>query len=154
MEIVNEFAWVEELDGDAYHMLQEMLFHLEEGPTEGITPQDVLAKLSQKDATEYRDARITLMKLIDNLNTIHDFGWRGKKPDRKVKDGYYITRAVIARTGLMKPSRVDQAEEKALKALRKLPKEKLKELRQEMFEAETPDQDGSPTNTKGGKGDY
>jgi hypothetical protein len=154
LEIVNEFSWIEEIDGDAYHLLQEMLFHLEEGPAEGVTPKDVVEKVSQKDAQEYRDARITLMKLVDNLQLIHDFGWKGKKPDRNIKDGYYMSRSVIARTGLMEDSRILQAEAKALKRLRKLPKKKLEEYRQEMFEAERPDQDGSPTNTKMRKDDY
>jgi len=51
LEIVNEYAWVEELHGDANAMLQEMLFYLHEGPTEGVTPKDVLNKLRQKDKT-------------------------------------------------------------------------------------------------------
>jgi mRNA-degrading endonuclease HigB of HigAB toxin-antitoxin module len=154
LEIVNEYSWIEEIDGDAYHLLQEMLFHLEEGPAEGITPEDVVKKVSQKDATEYRDARIALMKLIDNLKLIHDFGWAGKKPDRSVKDGYHMTRAAIAKVALMTTPRILQAELNALKALRNRPKKELEEYRQEMFEAETPDKDGSSTDTKMRKDDY
>jgi len=154
LEIINEYAWVEELHGDANAMLQEMLFYLHEGPADGVTPKDVLSKLSQKDKTEYRDARIALMKLIDNLRLIHDFGWDDRKPDRNVKDGLHMTRAAIAKVGLMTTPRILQAEIDGLKALRNLPKNVLDVLRQEMFEAETPDQDGTPTDTKMGKDDY
>ena len=154
LEIVNEYAWVEELHGDANAMLQEMLFYLHEGPTEGVTPKDVLNKLSQKDKTEYRDARIALMKLIDNLRMVHDFGWDDKKPDRNVKGDFNMTRAAIAKVGLMTTPRILQAEIDGLKALRNLPKNVLDVLRQEMFESEAPDQDGSPSDTKMRKDDY
>ena len=77
-----------------------------------------------------------------------------QKADRSVKDGYHMTRAAIAKVALMTTPRILQAELNALKALRNRPKKELEEYRQEMFEAETPDKDGSSTDTKMRKDDY
>jgi mRNA-degrading endonuclease HigB of HigAB toxin-antitoxin module len=135
LEIVNEYSWIEEIDGDAYHLLQEMLFHLEEGPAEGITPEDVVKKVSQKDAQDYRDARINLMRLIKDLQFDHDFEWKVEEADRSVKDGYHMSRATIAKVALMTTPRILQAEAGALMKMRKLPKEVLDEFYEgiEMF---------------------
>ena len=162
LEIVNEYAWVEELHGDANAMLQEILFYLEEGPAEGITPEDVLSKVSQKDQTEYRDARLYLMKLIHDLQNIHNFRWKFEKPDRKVKDGYHMSYASICKGSLMTSPRVQQAQAEGLKKLRNLPKKQLEMLMNgiDLFERQRDKADHNPgsssgaVDTSGKKGDY
>lgn len=146
LEIVNEYAWVEELHGDANAMLQEILFYLEEGPAEGITPEDVLSKVSQKDQTEYRDARLYLMKLIQDLQNIHTFGWKFEKPDRKLKGDYHMSFAAIAKGSLMTSPRIQQAEAEGLKKLRNLKKEDLEMLKKGigLFERQRDKADHNP----------
>jgi hypothetical protein len=108
------------------------------------------------------DARLYLMKLIQDLQNIHAFGWKYEKPDRKVKDDYNMSFASICKGSLMTSPRVQQAQAGGLKKLRNLPKKDLEMLIKgiAMFEHQRDKADHNPgsssgaVDTSGKKGDY